>query len=76
MESKHFGSLLALNPDGSVALKLGSPDDQILPRSTWKPFQAFGVFKAGLELNSEQLAIAICSHGGSDKHLSVVWSLL
>lgn len=76
LESKHLGSLLALDESGSVALSIGLPDEEILPRSTYKPLQALGVLEAGLELTSEQLAVAIGSHGGSDRHLAAVRSIL
>lgn len=76
LESKHLGSLLALDESGALALSLGLPNEEILPRSTYKPLQALGVLEAGLELDSEQLAIAIGSHGGSDRHLAAVRSIL
>lgn len=76
LESQHLGSLLALDSDGSVALSLGSPNLEILPRSTYKPLQALGVLKSGLELDSRQLAIAIGSHGASDEHVAAVRSIL
>jgi len=76
LESRHLGSLLALHPDGSVALSLGDPAAEILPRSTYKPLQALGVIRSGLELDSAQLAIAIGSHGGSDQHVAAVRSIL
>jgi len=76
IESKHFGSLTALNPDGSVALSLGSPAEAILPRSTFKPLQALGVLRVGTELTEPQLAVAIGSHIGADEHLAVTRSIL
>ncbi len=75
-ESKHFGSLLALNADGTVALSLGVPDEEILPRSTYKPLQAVGLLEAGLRLKTEQLAVAIGSHVGASPHQEMVRSIL
>jgi L-asparaginase II len=76
IESRHFGSLLALSADGSTALRLGTPQDHVLPRSTYKPLQALGVLNAGVELSGEQLAVAIGSHVASDEHLAAVRSIL
>lgn len=76
VESKHFGSLLALNPDSTVALVMGAMDEEILPRSTFKPLQAAGILETGLTLSSEQLAVATGSHVGSYQHQLVVRSIL
>jgi L-asparaginase II len=76
VESRHFGSLTAINPDGSVALSLGSPAEPILPRSTFKPLQALGVLRAATSLTESQLAVAIGSHVGADEHLTATRSIL
>jgi L-asparaginase II len=76
IESRHFGSLMAIASDGSTALTLGQVDEDVLPRSTYKPLQALAVLEAGLDLDSEQLAIAIGSHGGSNRHVEAVNSIL
>ena len=76
VESRHFGSLFALAPDGSTALSLGSPADLVLPRSTYKPLQALGVLHTGLDLSEQQLAVSIGSHVGSEQHVEVVRSIL
>ncbi|ERK70770.1 hypothetical protein N136_02879, partial [Leifsonia aquatica ATCC 14665] len=47
IESRHFGSLVALAPDGSTLLELGDADAVILPRSTVKPLQALACLTAG-----------------------------
>ena len=46
IESRHFGSLLAINAAGSTVLELGQPDATVLPRSTAKPFQALACLMA------------------------------
>jgi L-asparaginase II len=76
IESRHYGSLLALNPDGSVAVSLGDPDVVILPRSTVKPLQALACLTAGAPLADQELAIAAGSHTGEDEHVRVVRELL
>lgn len=76
VESRHLGSLLALDADGSVALSLGDPDATILPRSTTKPLQALACLTAGAPLTGPELAIAAGSHTGEDAHVDVVRRLL
>jgi L-asparaginase II len=75
-ESRHFGSLLALRSDGTVAASLGDPDALILPRSTVKPAQALACLTAGAPLGGYELAIAAGSHTGEDEHVRVVRELL
>ncbi|WP_222195352.1 asparaginase [Modestobacter italicus] len=76
VESRHLGSLLALDADGSVALSLGDPDATVLPRSTTKPLQALACLTAGAPLTGPELAIAAGSHTGEDAHVDVVRALL
>ncbi len=76
IESRHFGSLVAFDSDGAVALELGSPDSVILPRSTVKPLQAMACLAAGAELTGPALAIAAGSHMGEDAHVHVVMEIL
>ncbi|MET4782891.1 asparaginase [Glaciihabitans sp. UYNi722] len=75
-ESRHFGCLLALHRDGSVAMSLGDPDALILPRSTVKPAQALACLTAGAPLVKHEIAIAAGSHTGEDEHVRVVRELL
>lgn len=76
IESRHYGSLLALNADGSVAVSLGDPDAAILPRSTVKPAQALAFLTAGAPISRHEIAIAAGSHTGEDEHVRVVLELL
>lgn len=76
IESRHFGSLVALDADGRVALALGDPDAVVLPRSTVKPAQALATLTAGAALEGPQLAIAAGSHTGQDEHVRVVREIL
>lgn len=75
-ESRHFGSLVALNAEGVPVLELGAPDQVILPRSTVKPLQALACLTAGAPLAGEELAIAAGSHTGEDDHVRVVNAIL
>ena len=76
VESRHYGSLLALDADGHTVASLGTPDEQVLPRSTVKPLQALACLVAGAALEGPELAIAGGSHTGEDAHVAVVRAML
>jgi L-asparaginase II len=70
VESEHFGSIV-LNTRG-----FGQADALMYPRSTLKLFQAVSVLSLGVELTSEEIAIAAASHSAESIHLEVVQGLL
>lgn len=76
VESRHYGSLVAVDPSGATILELGTPDARILPRSTVKPVQALACLVAGASLEGPELAIAAGSHTGEDAHVEVVRAML
>jgi len=76
VESRHFGSLVALGPDGSVVAELGAPREAILPRSSVKPIQAMACLQAGAALTGRLLALAAASHAGEDEHVAGVREIL
>jgi L-asparaginase II len=76
VEGHHYGSLVALEADGSVAWSVGDVTSPILPRSCNKPLQAVGMLRAGLDLDGELLALASASHSGEDFHLDGVRRIL
>lgn len=69
VESIHYGSVVALNPEGSVAFAIGATDVPMYPRSANKPAQAAAMVRQGLPLDGELLALAASSHSGEDFHL-------
>lgn len=75
-ESRHFGTLVGLAADGSVAVSLGEPNAVILPRSSTKPWQAVGCRAAGLTLSATGTALSAGSHTGEDRHVAEVRSIL
>jgi len=75
-ESRHFGTLVGLAADGSVAVALGEPAEAILPRSSTKPWQAAGCRAAGLTLSPTGTALSAGSHTGEDRHVAEVRSIL
>ena len=76
VESLHTGHAVIVDPDGTVVLSWGSPQDAYFPRSSNKPLQAAGMVESGLDLFDEQLAIAAASHNGEDFHLDTVRAIL
>jgi L-asparaginase II len=75
-ESRHYGTLVALTADGSVAFATGDPDAAILPRSSVKPWQAVACRAVGLQLDDAGTALSAGSHTGEDAHVAVVRSIL
>lgn len=76
VEGHHYGSVVALGRDGSVDWGVGSVDEPILPRSSNKPVQAFGMVRLGLDLPDELLALVCASHSGEAFHLEGVRRIL
>lgn len=77
VEARHHGSLVALRPDGSVALAIGDLEQPIFPRSSNKPLQAVALLDAGWEpATTQQLALGTASHSGEPGHLEVVRQML
>jgi len=75
-ESVHFGALVALNTDGSVAFSVGDPDIEIFPRSSTKPFQALAMVRSGLSLDAQHLALVCASHNGEQIHQRIATEIL
>ncbi|PWR10237.1 asparaginase [Micromonospora acroterricola] len=83
VESRHYGSVVVLDPDGAVAHAAGVPDEPALPRSTLKPVQALACLVAATgalggtdTLKGPALALAAGSHTGDDRHVEVVRAML
>jgi L-asparaginase II len=76
VEGHHYGSLVALERDGSVAWSVGEVDVAVLPRSCNKPVQALAMVRAGLDLPPHLLALACASHSGEPFHIDGVRRIL
>jgi L-asparaginase II len=76
VEGHHYGSLVALDRDGSVAWSAGEVDVPVLPRSCNKPVQALGMVRLGLDLPPKLLAVACASHSGEEFHIEAVRGIL
>ena len=75
-ESVHFGAVVALAADGSLAFAAGNPRAVVYPRSAIKPLQALAMVRAGLSLPSDLLALVCASHDGSPLHVAAVQRVL
>lgn len=76
VESRHYGSLVVLGPDGAVRAELGVPGEPTMPRSALKPLQASICLQAGAALDGRLLALAAASHQGEDEHVAGVREIL
>jgi L-asparaginase II len=76
VEGHHYGSTVALDPDGGIVEARGDVESPILPRSCNKPLQALGMLRAGLELDGELLALSCASHSGEPFHVEGVRKIL
>jgi L-asparaginase II len=76
VESLHLGHLIVLNSDGSTYLSKGSPELPIYPRSAIKSLQAAAMLKAGLKVDTDELAIICASHSGAQNHIDLVTGML
>jgi L-asparaginase II len=75
-ESVHYGALVALEKDGSVAFAFGDAGAVIFPRSSTKPIQASAMVASGLALSPRMLALVCASHDGKPEHLTTAKEIL
>ncbi|EAR49982.1 hypothetical protein OG2516_12041 [Oceanicola granulosus HTCC2516] len=68
VESVHRGHAVVVDDTGGIVEAWGAPDTLIYPRSSCKMIQALPLAESGLELSSEQLALACASHQGAHLH--------
>ena len=76
VESRHSGSAIVLNQHADVIRTLGDPSAPVFGRSALKPFQAIAVMNAGVGLRGAAAVLASASHAGTQRHISVVRSIL
>ncbi|OIJ62672.1 asparaginase [Streptomyces mangrovisoli] len=70
VEGVHYGSVVVLDADGEVLLRLGDIEAAFYPRSALKPVQAVAMLRCGLPLDGELLSLAAASHSGEERHLA------
>ena len=76
VESQHFGAVVALERDGSIAFSIGDANMIVYPRSSMKPLQATAMVSAGLDLPPQLLALVCASHDGRPEHLAAAREIL
>lgn len=76
VESRHIGSAVVLDPDGSPLISLGAPDVPVFTRSSLKPLQAIAAMSLGAQLFGPAAALATASHKSEAGHVAVVQSML
>jgi L-asparaginase II len=76
VESRHRGSVAGLAADGSIAVRLGSTETPVFPRSANKPMQAVAMVRHGLGVENELLALSAASHSGEDFHVDGAQKIL
>jgi L-asparaginase II len=76
VEGHHYGSVVALDPTGTVLWSVGDVGSTMLPRSSNKPIQAAAMLRRGLDLPLELVALAAASHSGECFHLDGVRRIL
>lgn len=82
VEARHRGTVVAVQPDGTLVTALGDPGQRVYLRSSAKPFQlapfvASGRFDGYHFGNpTEALAIMAASHSGEDRHVRTVQTVL
>jgi L-asparaginase II len=75
-ESLHYGAVVGLNADGSIAFTVGDVHMPVYPRSAMKPLQATAMVAAGLVLPARLLALVCSSHDGRDYQLQAARDIL
>ncbi|WP_209325707.1 asparaginase [Brevibacterium renqingii] len=75
-ESRHIGSAVVLDPEGSPVIRLGAPEVPVFTRSSLKPLQAIAAMSLGADISGPAAALATASHRSESGHVEVVESML
>jgi L-asparaginase II len=80
VESRHRGSVVAVDARGARVLALGDIEQAVYPRSAVKIIQALPLVESGAAdrfgFGDEELALACASHGGEPGHVAVAARML
>ncbi|SCW30953.1 asparaginase [Rhizobium mongolense subsp. loessense] len=80
VESRHRGTVVAVDGDGKVVFGLGDIDAGVFPRSSCKAMQALPLVESGAAdaygFGNKELALACSSHNGEDEHVALAASML
>jgi L-asparaginase II len=76
VESRHRGSAVVVDRNGTVVAAWGEPEKPVYPRSAVKPFQALPLIESGAAdrfgLTEKEIALACSSHSGEPVHAEAV----
>jgi L-asparaginase II len=79
-ESRHRGHVVAVDGDGQIVARLGSPETVTYLRSSCKPFQAVPLVVTGaadrFAFTPQEIAVACGSHSGEPIHEETVAAML
>ena len=79
VESVHYGSLCAVQPDGRILFSLGDTDTKFFLRSSAKPFQALAFLERGgaecYHMDALEIALICASHSGTEAHIQALEAL-
>ena len=75
-ETMHYGWICVLDKNKKVIYKKGNIKDSIFLRSALKPIQAIPFLESTIKTNYKELAIICASHSGSERHISLLKTLL
>ena len=75
-ESRHIGSAVVLDPQGSPLISLGAPEVPVFTRSSLKPLQAIAAMNLGAEVSGTWAALATASHRCEAGHAEAVAGML
>lgn len=76
VESRHIGTAVVLDPQGSPLISLGAPEVPVFTRSSLKPLQAIAAMSLGAKVNGTWAALATASHKCEAGHAEAVEAML
>jgi L-asparaginase II len=80
VESRHRGTVVAVDAAGKVIFSLGDIDAAVFPRSACKAMQALPLVESGAAdaygFGNRELALACSSHNGEEEHAALAASML
>ncbi|MCA1441597.1 asparaginase [Ensifer sp. IC4062] len=80
VESRHRGTVIAVDGDGNTVFSLGDTDAAVFPRSACKAMQALPLIESGAAdaygFGAKALALACASHSGEPEHVALAAEML
>ncbi len=80
IESIHRGDVVVVDNNGDIIMEIGDANKLTFWRSSAKPFQVIPMIEAGgveeYGFTGEEIALMTASHGGEERHVSTVKSIL